>query len=169
MGKVYHYVGPHDLQQLLSRPSDRTQILQPDDVLTWIGKTRQEVGRDQSVTATFIVDAAGQLWIADRRSEHIACAAGQPVLAAGEITFAIEGQNVIVSEVTNQSTGYCPEPEAWPEVAATLDKIGLAHPPACTTTYIFRLCSRCGTTNIVKEDFYVCGVCDAELSHDWNF
>ena len=91
------------------------------------------------------------------------------MLAAGEITFVIESQPIWVSEVTNQSTGYCPEPEAWSAVAATLDKIGLEHPPDFTTAYIFRHCDECGATNIVKDGFFVCGVCDAPLSQDWNF
>ena len=101
MSKAYHYVGPHDPQQLLSRSSDRQQIMNPGDVLGWIGKTYQEIGYDHSVTATFVVDTSNQLWIADQRSEHVVCAAGQPVLAAGEITFIVQGQHVTVSEVTN--------------------------------------------------------------------
>lgn len=169
MGKVYHYIGPHNLRQLVSQPTDRMQILQPGDVIAWIDKSQQEVEHDHFITATFIVDTRGHLWVADRRSEHVVCAAGQPVLTAGEITFVVQGEHVIVSEVTNQSTGYCPEPETWPEVDTVLDRIGLEHPPAFTTSYIFRCCDQCGTRNIVKEDVFICGVCDAMLSLDWNF
>ena len=169
MNRIYHYVGSHDPQKVISQPSDRAQILQPDDVLWWIEETQQEVEDDGSVITSFIVDTIGQLWIADRRSEHVVCAAGQPVLAAGEITFGIEKQDVWVSEVSNQSTGYCPEPEAWPAVAAVLDEIGFEYPDDFTSIYIFRRCDQCESTNIVKDDFFVCGVCDTELSPDWNF
>jgi hypothetical protein len=169
MNRVYHYIGARELQQVLNQPSDRAPVLQPGDVLTWIEETQQEIEHDRSVIATFIIDTTGQLWIADRRSEHVLCAAGQPVLAAGEITFVIENQDIWVSEITNQSAGYCPEPEAWPEVATTLDDIGLDHPGDFTTAYIFRRCTQCEAVNIVKEEYFVCGVCDAELSSEWNF
>jgi len=169
MNRIYHYVGSHDPEQVLNQPSDRAHILQPADVLSWIDETQREVGRDGVVITSFIVDTTGQLWIAGRRSEHVVCAAGQPVLAAGEITFMIEKRDVWVSEVSNQSTGYCPEPEAWPAVAAAFDEIGLEHPGDFTTAYTFRRCDQCEATNIVKEEYFVCGICDAELSFEWNF
>jgi hypothetical protein len=169
MNRIYHYVGSHDLEQVLSQPSDRAQIQGADDVLAWIDETQREVGRDGLIITSFIVDTTGQLWIAGRRSEHVVCAAGQPVLAAGEITFMIEKQDIWVSEVSNQSTGYCPEPEAWPAVAAALDEIGLKHRDDFTTAYIFRRCDQCEATNIVKEEYFVCSMCDAELSSEWDF
>jgi hypothetical protein len=168
MSKVYQYVGSHELQSLLDQPSDRMPILQPDDVWTWLNTSQQKVARDHSVTATFIFDTNGQLWIADRHSEHVACAAGQPVLAAGEITFIMEHQQVRVSEITNQSTGYCPEAETWAVVSTSLDAIGIDHPEAFTTVFIFRRCSACRTINIVKEGIFECGVCETALSRDWN-
>jgi hypothetical protein len=168
MSKVYQYVGPHELHSLLGRPSDRMCILQRDDLLTWLRATQQNATRNYSVTATFIIDRRGQLWIADRHSEHVACAAGQPVLAAGEITFSIHSQHVSVSEITNQSTGYCPEPETWEAVGTALDTIGFEHPAAFTTIFIFRRCTHCHTINIVKEGIFECGVCETELSRDWN-
>ncbi|MEV4174966.1 hypothetical protein [Nonomuraea sp. NPDC049709] len=36
---------------------------------------------------TFVVDLDGTLRLAARRSEHVACAGGRPVLSAGEIAF----------------------------------------------------------------------------------
>jgi hypothetical protein len=167
MGRIYHYAGPHHIQwQPLN---NRACILRPSDVLAWVDENQEEIGPDHSVTVTFVVDTSGQLWIASRRSEHVICAAGQPVRMAGEMTFTIAGQRVRVSEVTNQSTGYCPEPESWSAVAAVLDTIGFERPPDFTTAYIFRRCDTCGATNIVKDDFFVCGVCDAALGPEWNF
>ncbi len=109
----------------------------------------------------------GKLWIADRHSEHVVCAKGGPVMSAGEITFQIK--NLSVSGVTNQSTGFCPEPGSWPNVANALDKIGLVHPDDFTTHFHFRRCNECRSINIVKENWFICSMCDAELSHIWNF
>jgi len=36
-------------------------------------------GRESHIPATFIISTDEQLWIADRRSEHVACAAGEDV------------------------------------------------------------------------------------------
>jgi hypothetical protein len=168
MNKHYQYVGPHDLRQLLGQPSDRMPIRQPDDVRAWIRTARQKLTLDQTITTTFIIDTNGQLWIADQHSEHVACAAGQAVIAAGEITFAIHKHQIRVSEITNQSTGYCPEPESWAAVAHTLATIGIEYPPGFTSLFIFRRCQGCGTINIVKENQFECAVCEITLSRVWN-
>lgn len=122
-----------------------------------------------SVIATFIIDVNGRLWIADRHSEHVQCARGQSVLSAGEMTFAVEKQEVEVVAVTNQSTGYCPEPDSWAAVSAALDRIALARLAGFTVAFIFRRCDACGTKNIVKDDWFECGVCLSPLSREWNF
>jgi hypothetical protein len=47
-------------------------------------------GRDDQDLAepfTFVIDLNGELRIAPRRSEHVACAEGHAVLSAGEMTF----------------------------------------------------------------------------------
>jgi hypothetical protein len=111
------------------------------------------------------------LWIADRHSEHIACARGGPVLSAGELTFQIDRRTkqVEVVAVTNQSTGFCPEPESLPAVAAALDGLGIEHPGEFTTAMIFRRCANCGTTNVVKDGWFECAICGRELPGEWNF
>ena len=139
-----------------------------ESIKEWITSTQQPKEADGSVTCTFIVDLNRQLWINDRRSEHLVCAAGGNVLSAGEITFAFLKNQVEVTEVTNQSTGYCPEPQSWEVVAETLNQIGIVHPNEFTTAYIFRRCEACQTLNIVKDDWFFCGVCDVPLSHEWN-
>jgi hypothetical protein len=120
-------------------------------------------------TATFIIDTSEQLWVADRHSEHVSCADGQDVLAAGEITFERAGNRIDAVEVTNQSTGFCPEPSCWSVVARVLDCIGISHPPQFTRAFEFRRCNRCGGTNIIKDNVFECIVCNAPLSHDWNY
>ena len=71
--------------------------------------------------------------------------------------------------MTNQSTGYCPEPESWIAVEIALKHIGVKFPDGFTTEFLFRRCESCGQINIVKENWFVCSVCDAELPPQWNF
>ena len=95
------------------------------------------------------------------------------MLSAGEIWIREEKEGplatVTVGEVTNQSTGYCPEPESWPALAAALEAAGVAHPGGFTTEFVFRLCPACGQRNIVKEGVFECGVCGGKLDAEWNF
>ena len=107
--------------------------------------------------------------IADRHSEHVACAEQLDVLSAGEITFEISNDQVHFTWITNQSTGYCPEPESWPAVKNALDKAKISRPDEFSTKFIFRLCKKCNAINIVKDDWYVCIECDATLNNKWNF
>lgn len=111
MRPMYSYVGPQELRQLLHQPAYRVHVQQPSDVLTWIADTFQRLDADRTITTTFIVAADGGLWIADRHSEHVVCARGEAVRSAGEMTFEVQKQQVAVVGLTNQSTGYCPEPE----------------------------------------------------------
>ncbi|GIG00086.1 hypothetical protein Cci01nite_51790 [Catellatospora citrea] len=124
---------------------------------------------DLSEAFTFVVDIDGILRLAPRRSEHVACAAGAAVLAAGEILFCRDKADWAVDEITNQSTGYCPDLDSWTAVAAALDAAGLPHPAGFTQQYVFRRCPQCGERNIVRENDFVCAVCDADLPTLWNF
>lgn len=126
---------------------------------------------DQAVAEpfTFVIDAKGSLRLAPRRSEHVACAGGGVVLSAGEITFAEVPGGWEAVEVSNQSTGYCPEASSWPAVRDALDRAGVAHPGRFTDEYVFRRCPGCGERNVVKDDYFMCAVCDGDLPAVWNF
>lgn len=169
MHRLYSYVGPHELRQLLEQPAYRVQVQQPSDIRAWITDTEQRLDGYRSVTATFIIAVDGTLWMADRHSEHVVCARGEAVWSAGEMTFEVQTQRIDVVAVTNQSTGYCPEPESWLSVAAALDQISLPHPATWTIAYMFRRCSTCATINIVKDGWFECAVCETPLDHHWNF
>jgi hypothetical protein len=137
------------------------------DVLRWIQQTGQELTAG-SITATFIIDEAGWLRIADRRSEHVACAGGRPVRSAGEITFTVRPPSVDVTWVTNQSTGYCPKPDSWPAVQVALTRAGITSPAGFSQEFDFRRCPPCGSINLIKEAEFECGVCSSPLPAEWN-
>jgi hypothetical protein len=167
-GKLYQYVGPEEIRcRSASGPGGRV-IESPGDLRSWL--TRHRPSRaGGSVAATFVIDPEGRLRLADRRSEHVACAGGSPVLSAGEMFFSDQGDAATVEEVTNLSTGYCPEPESWPVVGDALDRLGVVHPGRFTTEVIFRLCPECGERNVVKDSWFKCQVCGGELPRVWNF
>lgn len=167
--KHYHYVGPLEIKQVPRQPAHRALIRQGRDVTGWVRDTHQRLSSDDTITATFIIDLQEQLWIADQHSEHVYCANGQDVLAAGEMTFELAHDQVKVTALTNQSTGYCPEPESWVSVQRVLDRLQLSHPGQFTTSFIFRRCSNCGNTNIVKDGWFECAVCQAPLPKEWNY
>lgn len=165
----YQYVGSRDLLESLPENSGRFCPDSAQAISQWLQETKQPREMDGSIVLTFIIDLQGKLWLNERRSEHVLCAAKQAVLSAGEMTFALEKGKLIVAEVSNQSTGYCPEPESWPAVAAALNSLAIQHPNEFTSAYLFRRCEECGTTNIVKDDWFYCAVCDAALNENWNF
>ncbi len=166
----YDYVGPGWIRDRAAGAPAGTIVRSAADVLGWIERNGQDRDRSGCVTATFIVDEEGDLRLADRRSEHVACAGGGRVLAAGEVTFSIPpgGAGVEVEGVTNHSTGYCPEPESWAMVAAAFGVAGLRSPGGYTSELVFRRCPACRSINVVKDHAFDCAVCGSELPTGWN-
>ena len=166
----YSYIGPEEHITRISSSSDaeRVRVYSGGDVKKWISSTRQQLPSSNSITATYVVDTAGDLWISDRRTEHIFCSGGQSVSAAGEITFDLSGGQVEVVGLSNQSTGFCPEPISWGAVQKALKKASISHPDDFTEIYHFRRCSECAQINIVKNDIFECAVCGSPLSKEWN-
>jgi hypothetical protein len=169
MTRLYDYVGPSDIKARVAGRPAGTRMSSAADLLAWVRRTGGHPGPDGLHAATFVIDAAGDLLLTDRRSEHVACAGGVPVLSAGEMFVRVEDGRVAVAETSNQSTGFCPEPESWPAVAAALDRIGVPHPAGFTTAVVFRRCQKCSERNVVKDGWFVCGVCGTELPAEWNF
>jgi len=166
--KCYRYVGPPEIKE---RSANRlgTLITSAADLFRWRVAVSPEVLPDNTVPATFAIDAAGGVRIADRRSEHVACAGGGEVQSAGELFLHFNDEHVSVVAVTNQSTGYCPEPESWPAVAKAFESAGLTHPGRFRTEFVFRRCERCGQRNVVKEAVFECASCGGALPSVWNF
>ena len=167
--RLYDYVGPDDIREGAAGAPAGFPVLSAGDLAEWVRRAAQQPDRRGVFAATFVVDGRGLLRVADRRSEHVACAAGGPVLSAGEVFFRLADAGPVVVEVTNQSTGFCPEPESWPVVAAALDRLGIPHPGGFTQSVDFRRCPACGERNVVKEGWFACGVCGADLPAAWNF
>ncbi|UOD29400.1 hypothetical protein INH39_29005 [Massilia violaceinigra] len=166
--KLYNYVGPQEIADAVSSIAPGFAVLSPAALMQWLKDDRQHADGDGHVIATFVVDRHGTLRVADRCSEHVACAGGQPVLSAGEITFQVGRHEVQIHAVTNQSTGYCPEPASWPQVAAAIGKAGLPAPAGFHVNFLFRKCSQCHALNLIKENVFVCAMCDARLPAEWN-
>jgi hypothetical protein len=168
MWRTYRYIGPKQLAERAARSAAGVRVESAEDVRQWLRQTHQEVSAEGSVTVTFVIDESGGLRIADRRSEHVACASGRPVCSAGEMTFAVEPNGIRVTWVTNQSTGYGPEPDSWPAVQAALTRTGLVAPEGFSQEFLFRRCPRCGSVNLIKERVFECGVCSERLPEKWN-
>lgn len=163
--RFYEYVGPDEIKARVVADGPGAEVRSHSDLEQWLSST----GEQDVVTCTFVIDLRGVLRIADRHSEHVACAGGAPVQSAGEMTFARHRGGWEVDAVTNQSTGYCPEPESWSAVAAALEAAELEHPYGWTDELVFRRYESCGERNVVKDGWFVCDVCDSKLPSEWNF
>jgi hypothetical protein len=98
MTRLYRYVGPAEIKPRVAGRPAGTRISSASDLLAWLRRADAEHGL---VAATFVIDEQGDLLLADRRSEHVACAGGGPVLSAGEMFFAVDDDAVEVAEVSN--------------------------------------------------------------------
>ena len=163
--RVYGYVGPPELRSTVRPDSEGRIIRSAAGLDAWLS------GRGPAETSepfTFVVALDGLLRLAPRRSEHVACAGGADVTAAGEMGFARRAGHWAVDEVTNHSTGYCPDLDSWQAVGRALDRAGVEHPGRFTHEVVFRRCEECGERSIVREADFVCVFCGSELPVEWN-
>ncbi|MCX4823875.1 hypothetical protein OG883_29175 [Streptomyces sp. NBC_01142] len=161
----YGYVGPAEIRAAVRPGSEGRVIRTLDDFEAWAS--------DQAVDElaepfTYVVDGDGDLRLAPRRSEHVACAGRGAVLGAGEIAFSRGGVGWAICEVSNQSTGYCPDLDSWSAVADALDRVGIGRPDGFTYEVVFRRCVACGEVSVVREGDFVCVFCGGELPASWN-
>ncbi|MDJ1499450.1 hypothetical protein [Xanthocytophaga agilis] len=153
----YTFVGDTELLRLVKSEWKGYCITSVADIEYWIKKTYQKPDTNSEITATFIIDLEYNLVIHDRHSEHVVCAAGENVLSAGEITFVLlKNKTYFISQITNQSTGYCPSPKSWDMVKCALEKIRIPFPDFFTTAFEFRICGSCGWINVIKDNYFVC-------------
>lgn len=168
MRSLYRYVGPKKIAERALLAPGGIRVESPEDVRRWIRQTAPDMDAAGNVVATFVIDEPSWLRIADRRSEHVACAGGGPVRSAGEMTFSVSRGGVSVSWVTNQSTGYCPEPDSWPAVKGALARASMAAPDGFSQAFEFRRCPCCGSINIIKDGVFECEACSTPLPEEWN-
>lgn len=161
---AYTYVGSQEIRRSVTGHPMGTAISSMRDCEEWLATHPDTLTEG----ATYVVDLQGRLRLAPRRSEHVACAGGGEVLAAGEIRFRSAGARLTVAEISNQSTGYCPDTTCWAAVALALGRAGLPAPQGFTFEVVFRRCPRCRELNLVKEGWFVCAFCDADLPTAWN-
>jgi hypothetical protein len=117
----------------------------------------------------FIVELRHRLWLAPRGSEHVACAAGLDVLAAGEMGFLNVTGRWRVREVTQPLHRILPGARVVASGRHALDHGGIPHPHRYTGQVTFRRCMNCRCTNIVRDEVFVCALCDKALPTHWNF
>ncbi|MEU9608565.1 hypothetical protein [Streptomyces sp. NPDC048057] len=158
-------MGPIALRAAVRPGGDGRRIGSAGDFEGWVA---ERSAAELVEPFTFVVRTDGALRLAPRRSEHVACASGEPVLSAGEIGFVRDADRWVVGIVSNQSTGYCPDVSSWPAVARALDLPGLGRPSGFTHEVVFRRCPECGEHNIVREGHFVCVFCDSDLPAVWN-
>jgi len=156
--KQYTYVGDSEILKRVKPSYKGFPIKTIEDILKWIKETKQ-ITHHGFLTATFIINLNGELLLADRHSEHVQCAFGAPVLSAGEITFFIKKNELEVTEISNQSTGYCPHLDTWIYVQPALEMLKLEHPGKFTNAFTFGLCEKCLKYAIVKEGYEECSTC----------
>jgi hypothetical protein len=157
----YEYVGPPDiLERVTGEEGFRVESLV--DLGNFLSR-RDSFELDEPFT--YVVDVSGCLLLAPRRSEHVECSAGSPVLAAGEIgfRFGVSAGSWEASYVSNQSNGYCPDVSSWSALARALDGAGIIHGKFYTHPIDFRKCAYCGNWNVVKDEVLVCALCDRDL------
>ncbi|WP_436772372.1 hypothetical protein [Yinghuangia sp. YIM S09857] len=164
--RLFAYVGPPVLVVSARSQPPGTSIRSRAELSAWLGSRPSAEWREPF---TYTVDAEGVLRLAPRRSEHVACAGGEPVGAAGEMAFVPTADGWEVDEFGNLSTGYCPDLDCQALVVAVLGAIGVPHPAVFTHPIVFRRCPGCGERNIVRDGDFTCALCDAALPEVWNF
>lgn len=163
--KLYTYVGPRDLLTL-SPPEDLVQVVSAESFYRW---AQNKKVRSEGYTVTYVVLASGELRMAERQTEHVACAEGGPVRAAGEMSFEIHKREVHITSLSNLSTGFCPEPEYLEQVLALVASLQVDLSTCDVHFFEFRRCQECQSTNVIKVGDPFCVVCDAPLPEEWNF
>jgi hypothetical protein len=162
--RLYNFVGPRRVVELAHAPIARCEPADAQELRRWL--LDQRMG--SPVALTYVVTLRRRLCVAPREAEHVACARAMPVLAAGEVTVAMARDAVRVLSLTNQSSGYCPEPSCFEAVTLALDALGILAPTSFEHEFIFRRCPTCWTIVVVKDDDFTCPSCETTLPPAWN-
>ena len=166
--RLYRYIGSDSVRSSSSMESERHEVTNLQGLRDYVHSRQPRPKPGDEITFTYVVLPPGRLFLADRRSEHVSCARGEPVLTAGEITFRVMPGGIEVSDATNLSTGYCPESGSWKPLVAELNRCNVPGIGGFTHSFEFRHCPSCGMICVIKDDLYACPGCDRPLSSVWN-
>lgn len=158
--RLYRYIGPARLLAQVVH-GGAAPLTSPAALAAWLAAHPD----DRREPLTFVVDADGWLRLAPRRSEHVACAGGQPVLAAGELQLE---RGPRVAWASNQSTGYAPEPSSFAALAEAVRRVGMEVPDGYQPCFDFRRCEGCSQLNLIKDGDWDCAACGGRLPEGWN-
>jgi hypothetical protein len=114
----FSYIGPEKIRKQTSTAPSGIRVTNGQTLQRWL---KGDSAKDDDLWATYTISVDCTLTVASRRSEHVACAEHGEVLGAGEIQFEASGN---VCELTNYSTGYCPDLLSIHAVSAALDGLG---------------------------------------------
>lgn len=158
----YEYVGPPDILERV-KGEEGFRIENLDDLNSFLA---QRHASELDEPFTYVVNVSGCLLLAPRRSEHVECSGGSPVLGAGEIGFrtSVGALPWRACYISNQSNGYCPDVSSWSAVAQALDSVGITHGGCYTHPINFRKCQYCDNWNVVRDEVLVCALCDHDLA-----
>lgn len=98
--RQYVYVGPPEILASSAGQAAGAPINSVMDLKAWLESFPTEQVNGNCWVATFTIGLGGELRVAPRRSEHVACASGGPVYSAGEMTI---DRHFDVVEISNQS------------------------------------------------------------------
>lgn len=162
--KLYRYIGPAHLRAQVS-PGGEAPLTTAAELGAWL-REHPDAWREP---VTFVVDAAGRLRLAPRRSEHVVCAGGEPVRAAGELQLARgRGGRPQVAWASNQSTGYGPEPASFAALREAVERLDMEIPDGYEPAFDFRRCEACHQLALIKDDDWSCAACGEALPRAWN-
>lgn len=159
---VYDYVGPPEIREGISLHGGH-RVQSTGDLERFLAPCDQD---ELSEPFTFVIDMSHTLLLTPRRSEHVACAGGSRVLAAGEMGFSHSAGQWSATYISNQSTGYCPGVESWFTVESCLGHVGVYCGTGFTHPFTFRHCPDCHEWNTVKDGHFVCVFCDGDLPRE---
>ncbi len=161
---TYPYIGPISILQRIQEQHQGTLITSIQDIENWLKENNQRGDDYGNIVVTFVILPHYELRISDRHIEHVQCANGSEVLSAGEMTFAIDKKKVFsISQITNQSTGYCPAIESWQHVEKAIQTLDLPKPIQFEPAYLFSYCESCQSLKIIKDEDYFCYTCQVAL------
>ncbi len=159
MTRTYNYVVSRRIAEQAEAPISRLAPATPDDIRSW-----SLAPNNGNLELTFVVDPRGQLWLSIDTASMSPARADSPYSLLASCVPRVTPQQVAVVSVSNQSTGYCPEPDCWPAVRDALRNAGLESPNEFTHAFDFRRCVSCSGINILKDGMPDCPSCGTELT-----